>query len=135
MQELASFINLDLELSADQPLDALEHHFARASFTLFNGEVDGGHRLAMEPVIDGRLNRDAIACTEHFLELIRTLPEGLMGFWKACSSRVFDYGFDGGLESPPARVVLPSALLREMARYGIDAQITVYPFRKHAGNE
>jgi len=133
--EPASFINLDLEFSADGPLDELAHHFERTSFVLFHGEVENGYRLAVEPVINGELSQDIQACTEHFLAIVRSLPPELISIWNSCSSRVFDYGFDGGLEQPPLRVMLPFSSLVEIAQGSIDIQITVYPFREASSDD
>ncbi|MDO5654366.1 MAG: hypothetical protein Q4G39_09745 [Brachymonas sp.] len=121
------FINLDLELSAPFALDALADYFGTHSFLLFNGAVDDGYRLAAEPLVGGSLSQDAIGCTQHFLDLIKTMPADLRDSWNACSSRVFDYGFDAGHDAPPLQTTLPAQLLFEMAQLGIDMRATIYP--------
>ena len=54
----------------------------------------------------------------------------LAAIFRGCDSRVFDYGFDGGLEEPPLVVTLPVELLLRIAGWGIDFRVSVYPFRE-----
>jgi len=124
----ASFINLDLELSSAVDLTDLATHWSKQAFILFHGETGTEYKLVAE-LIDSAMGEDALACTERFLRLISALPPALLGLWHQCSSRVFDYGFDGGLEDPPLQTTLSSAVLLRMAELGIDLRITVYPFR------
>ncbi|RQP21503.1 hypothetical protein [Piscinibacter terrae] len=128
----ASFLNLDLELDAASDLAPLAQHLKGRVFILFCGPTDSGFRLALEALTKGRLNSDPKACTDHLLDILETLPSALMQAWQSCTSRVFDYGFDGGLESPPIHMTLPSSTLARAARLGLDFRITVYPFREHS---
>ena len=129
MMTPASFINLDLDLSSAVDLTDLATHLSTQAFILFHGETGTEYKLIAELLMDGGLNQDALECTEHFLRLLGELPPALLGLWQQCTSRVFDYGFDGGLEHPPLHITLPSAALCRMAELGIDLRITVYPFR------
>ena len=130
----ASFLNLDLEIEAAFDLEPLVKHFEGHTFVLFLGTTGASFRLALEPVIKGRLNADPVACTEHFLSVLEAFPEEAKALWSACRSRVFDYGFDGGLEFPPIHIELSSSLLARSAKLGLGQRITIYPFRER-GNE
>ncbi|MFN3438754.1 MAG: hypothetical protein ACK41V_13730 [Acidovorax sp.] len=55
-------------------------------------------------------------------------PEGT-GILQSCTARVFDYGFDGGLEANPIHTDLGASHLARMAALGIDLRITTYPYR------
>lgn len=125
----ASFLNLDLELEASADLVAIAESFGRRVFVLYCGEVGSGFRLSVEPVIDGGLSGDPIACTEQFLDLIEGLQQVHGDLWQSCSSRVFDYGFDGGLEENPIHTNIPVDHLARMVKLGIELRITVYPYR------
>jgi hypothetical protein len=125
----ASFINLDLELESSGELVALEEELARGAYVLYSGPTPGGYRLALEPLIQGLLNADPLVCTEHFLSRIEALRPAAQAVFRVCRSRVFDYGFDGGLEANPIRTDLSSSTLARMAALGIDVRITTYPYR------
>lgn len=131
----ANFLNLDLEIEATSDLRPLAEHFKGRAFVLFLGPTDGGFRLALEPLIEGKLNADPATCTEHFLGILEALPENLLNLWSGCRSRVFDYGFDGGLESPPNHMNLPTSTLARAAKLDLGFRITVYPFRERSADE
>ena len=125
----ASFLNLDLELEAFTDLASIAESFGRRVFVLYCGDVGSGFRLSVEPIIDGGLSGDPHACTEYFLDLIEGLQRAHGDLWRSCSARVFDYGFDGGLEENPIQTNIPSHHLARMANLGIEFRITVYPYR------
>lgn len=125
----ASFINLDLELESSGELVALEEELGRGAYVLYSGSIPGGYRLALEPLIGGTVNTDPLTCTEHFLSCIEALSPAAQAVFIACRSRVFDYGFDGGLEANPIRTDLSSSTLARIAALEIDVRITTYPYR------
>jgi len=131
-REAASFLNLDLELNAATNLSRLAKHLERSSVILHNGPVKGSYRLCAEPVIRGNLSKSPRACTAHFLDALETLPKDLVALFSRCKNRVFDYGFDGGLESKPLSVSLSAAHLARIAHLGVQVRITVYPHRQAA---
>src|SRR5690349_21568787 len=126
----AAFLNLDMELDSGTSLSALGEHLAKSAHILYDGRVKRVYRLSLEPVIRGKFSASPSECTAHFLDALEKLPAKLRKMVRECKRRVFDYGFDGGLESPPLSVVLENDHLRRMARLGIEVRITVYPYRK-----
>lgn len=126
----ASFLNLDLELKSATSLDAFVQHLAGEVFVLINEKVDGLYFLGLEPIIDGSLCSDLEECTRYFLELLNTLPTEMRAVWNNCTSRVFDYGFDGGVESIPLSTTLSTKSLFEIAQLGAEIRITIYPYRE-----
>jgi len=131
----AFFLNLDLELEASSDLAFIAERFSQRAHVLYCGEVPGGYRLSVEPVIDGALSNDPVACTEYFLGLLEGLPQDCVALLQKCSSRVFDYGFDGGLEANPYHTSISSKHLARMANLGIEFRVTIYPFRAHTDDE
>ena len=125
----ASFLNLDLELESSWDLEALAEELALGVFVLYRGPESERFKLSMEPLIGGSLNASPEACTEHFLNMLESLSSEGAAILKNCSSRVFDYGFDGGLEANPISTDLKSAHLARMVSLGIDLRITTYPYR------
>lgn len=126
----AAFLNLDLEIDSSSDLSPLAAHLADQVFVLFCGEIDRGFRLVLEPTLTAPLSQDPLACTEHFLRLLSTLPEDLETLWRSATSRVFDYGVDGGLAQPPLETTIPADLLLAIAQLGAGMRVTVYPFRE-----
>lgn len=126
----ASFLNLDLELDSRFDLASMATAFGTAVFSLYCGPTPTGFRLCVEPVIDGLLNADSVACTEHLLNVIETLPPEAMASWRSCASRTFDYGFNGGLEEKPLQTDISASHLARMAALGIRLRTTVYPYRQ-----
>ena len=128
----ASFLNLDMELEASFDLAPLAESLGQNVFVLYCGETEGGYRLSVEPVIGGGLNGNPAACTEYFVSLLEDLSKDQKNIWQSCSSRMFDYGFDGGFEENPLHTDISLGHLARMAKLGIEVRITIYPFR---GNE
>jgi hypothetical protein len=124
----AAFLNLDLELRSSEDLTPLATHLEKCAFLLFNGAVGDVFQLTAEPLIGGDLNQNPQACTEEFLQTIGALPDGLMALFRGCSERVFDYGFESGMQPPPCMVNLPATQLSNMAQFGIALRVTVYPY-------
>jgi hypothetical protein len=125
----ASFLNLDLELESSEDLALLAAELGRRAFVLYSGPISSGYRLSLEPLVDGKLSGDPSACTEYFLNILEALaPECAVEF-RGCRSRVFDYGFDGGLEANPIHTDLASAQLVRIAALDISVRITTYPYR------
>jgi hypothetical protein len=107
-------------------LTPLATHFKNCAFVLFNGVSNDIFQLTVEPSIGG-LNESPKACTDELLETISTFPDALMELFKGCNKRIFDYGFDGGIQASPFTVDLSVAQLSNMAQFGIDMRITIYP--------
>ena len=131
----ASFLNLDLEIDSGDDLAPLAEYLKGCAFVLYLGPAETGFRLSLEPLIDSQLCCDPLACTEYFIALLEALPTKLAGVWAATSSRILDYGFDGGLECPPIRMDLPAPLLARIAKLRLDLRVTIYPFREGMADE
>jgi len=126
----ATFLNLDMELDSGTDLAPLGEHLAKSGHILFNGRVKRAYRLCVEPVFRGKFISTPSACTVQFLDVLEQMPARLRKMFRECKRRVFDYGFDGGLESPPLSAALENEHLARMAKLGIEVRITVYPYRK-----
>ncbi len=125
----AAFLNLDLELVSPLDLTPVADHLKETAFILHCGPVEAGHHLCAEPLIKGHLNADPHACTEHMLSVLEALAQQQRDLWQSCSARVFDYGYDGGLEENPLSTQLSPAQLARMAALGLHLRVTVYPYR------
>ena len=131
--EPATFLNLDLELRCREDLAPLASYLEERAMVLYSGESGGEFRLTVEPMIGGHSNVGADLCTGEMLATLATLPGYLLSLFQACHLRVFDYGFDGGVDETPYSVDLSASHLVEIARTGIGIRITVYPYRTSEG--
>jgi len=127
--EPAAFLNLDLELSAKRDLAPLAKYLDDHASLLHCGKYGDDYRLTAEPVCGGHSNHSARACTEELLDTLAALPGELRELLDRSYVRLFDYGFDGGLNAKAVSVDVPSTLLLRMAQLGIGLRITVYPHR------
>lgn len=125
----ASFLNLDLELESPVDLSPLAKHLEGLVLVLHCGKTENGYHLCLEPLIQGHLNADPGICTEHMLSVIEELPPQYQELWLSCKSRVFDYGYDGGLEDGPLSTQLSPVQLERMVKLGLALRITLYPYR------
>jgi hypothetical protein len=125
----AFFLNLDLEMESSTDLSQLAEELGRRAILLYHGPILNGYRLSLEPAIDGTVNADAAMCTEHFLGMLESLTANCAEEFRGCRSRVFDYGFDGGLEANRIHAELTSSQLARIAALGVDVRITIYPYR------
>ena len=138
-REPAQFLNLDLEIRSKVDLAPFAAYLEQRVNLLHVGEADGEFQLTAEPPSGGLAGQTPEKCTEELLSVLSTLPKAHRGVFEACHVRAFDYGFDGGLESPSLSVDLPAAQLRRMSELGVSLRVTVYPHRaeppKNAGED
>jgi len=99
----------------------------RRGFVISDQEYEGQFILVLELA---EQVQEAQLCTQQFLTIIDALPDAAMDVWRACTSRTFSYGFDGGADHPALDTTISADLLRRIARIDADIGITVYPFRQ-----
>jgi len=125
----AEFLNLDLVLKSDSDLSEIIKYLDEKAFVLSHHEHNGEWTLVLE-LADVELARDPNTHTRRFLAIISEFPDDVRDVWKACSSRTFSYGFEGGCNSPALDTTISTDLLLQLARVGAEIGITVYPFRQ-----
>lgn len=92
-------------------------------FVLQNGVVDEKYQLAFECLFDGA---DAMSVFDSFLILIESLSKASKEKLSRCNSRILDIGYESG-EDGIITNTLSATLLSQVAGYGFDIKITVYP--------
>ena len=127
----AEFLNLDLELTSIVDLNPLVAHFGNNVFVLINEENENGYFLCLEPIIEGTLSDNIENCINHFIQLVSELPNELIEIWNSCTLRVFDFGFDGGLEELPLHTTITAESLNKIVHINAEIRITIYPFREN----
>ena len=129
----AQFRNLDVVLRSSSNLSALVEYLDERVFVISDQEYEGQFILVLE-LAEQTVEQihDAQSCTQQFLAIIDALPDTAMNLWKACTSRIFSYGFDSGADHPALDTTISADLLRQIARIDADIEITVYPFHQYA---
>jgi hypothetical protein len=120
---------LDLILKSNLDLSVIINNLDEKVFVLSHHEHNGEWTLVLELAEEG-LARDPNTYTRRFLAIISKFPDDVRDVWKACSSRTFSYGFDGGCNSPAFDTTISADLLLQLARVSADIGITVYSFRQ-----
>jgi hypothetical protein len=123
------FLNLDLVLKSSSGLSEVIKHFDEKALVLSHHEYNGEWTLVLE-LAEEELGHNPSQYTERFLAIIAEFPDDIRDVWKACTSRTFAYGFDGGSNSPALETAISADLLLQIGQVGADIGITVYPFRQ-----
>jgi len=122
------FLNLDLVVKSRSDPGVVIKHFGESAFVLSHHEFDGEWTLVLELVDDNF--KDPGTYTQRFLAIISEFPDQARDAWKACTSRTFSYGFEGGSNSSAFDTTISADLLLQIAQVGADIGITVYPWHQ-----
>ena len=130
MSTSPKFLNLDVVLKSNSALDALVRHLDQDErvMVLSHHESAGQFVLVFELSYEGP-DPTPRSCTQRLLVIIDQFPDAMLELWKGCTSRSFDYGFDGGNDYPALETTVPADLLIRIGQIGADIGMTVYPYR------
>ncbi|RYD84395.1 MAG: hypothetical protein EOP84_05635 [Verrucomicrobiaceae bacterium] len=70
----------------------------------------------------------ADCCIQDFTRVLSDLPGPLRHLWDGCYSRIFDIGYEAGVEPRPFINILNSTTLQAVAQIGGSIQVTIYPY-------
>jgi hypothetical protein len=136
------FINVDLEITATEPLDELRDVLtARGDrfFEMYCGPGQGDEFLASfeihpddeitESAGDEPAVRSLNACEKMmaFCAELESLPERARSMFDNAKGRVFDVGYLSDDHCKPLADKFPCGLLAKLAALNIDLALTVYP--------
>ena len=128
MDGLITYLNTDLDLISDSDLTALASAL----------ETGGVFPLHVTRGEDGRWYATFETDKQHtepeaniaaMLTVVESLDASLRSAWARCSLRVFDIGYDCGLEPWGFNQALSSETLRRIAAAGASLRVTLYPDR------
>jgi len=134
------FLNVDLVISSAKNLTPLADFFDKCVSVLFCEYVDEKtFELILEVAPRGRKKETPEHYIRYFLELFKTIPDKLSGFWNSRSSLLFDIGFDSGIMPPtypaPTKTRLnlyydsiSPKILGQVAKLKGSIGITIYPY-------
>ncbi len=122
------YLNTDLVLVSETPLDQLCTEFERTCYILSHevGE-DGNWEAIIESSVTG--SGDAAVDIAALLRAIAALSPDARRQWKACDRREFDLGFDAG-ETWTYKHEVPVAQVKRIAAAGCSFVVTIYSAAK-----
>lgn len=124
-----SFINLDLELLSPLNLTPIKDHWGTSVFPLTCDFFESDFYLCVEPVLSEEASNTVYYCTEAMLHVLEQLPTEYKILLDSCTSRIFDYGFDAGVnDTPPFQIELLPSQLARIAALDITIRVTIYPY-------
>jgi copper oxidase (laccase) domain-containing protein len=119
----ARFLNVDLEVWSDQPLDLLVATLADAVDVLFLGQ-DGDRHLARFELAGSGWQQTAASIVRELVDVMTRLPAPARVLWDTASERRFDFGY----ETPQsATVSLDEATVAAIAKVRGTIAVTLYP--------
>jgi hypothetical protein len=121
------YMNLDLLLNSEQDLTPLITEFGDRVFVLCNEpNPEGGWYTALEPSLSDDLNESPQSHAIRFLESIHNLSPDGKKLWGSCTSRIFDFGFEGGHEPFSLTYDLSTEVLSGISALGARMRISLY---------
>ncbi len=123
--EPTQYLNVDLEIGSNHPVDALCRELTLELFELFRGRLDEDH---LE-----RAHYETRACDPTPSDAIRGLVEVLDGIspaarrcWRAADKRDFNIGVQAGFQRNCFELAIDPAVVRDVTRLGGRIVLTVY---------
>jgi hypothetical protein len=123
------YANVDLVLKADEDLSSLVAEFGKRVVVLNAGTPNARKEAILE--VDHQGGPDA--AIQVFCDLIEKLSPNARALWKRCSARIFDIGFNAGLEPWPYREAVQVTTLARAAKVGVSLVISIYAYRAKGG--
>ena len=121
-----AFLNVDLDVESDHPLDALVADLGEDVVVLHHGRARGLHVASFETADDAK---SAEATILKFCRLLENLSDEARGVWEGCCTRTLDIGFDSGDSPSSLRSVLHPGTVKRVAELGAAITVTIYARR------
>lgn len=121
---MSALLNIDLDLTGDQPFDVLHRELEQSLFTLYEEVDEGGtHHASYETNLASLEGPDQVLA--EFVRVLDGLGATALAQWRALDERVFDLGVRA--EVPSSHVEVSSKILQAIGRLGAQLVITTYP--------
>ena len=124
----AHFLNADLDILSDSPLDALIDEIGDRALLLHGGSMPGDIPfMARYEVHDETGTSSPESYVLSFCRLISSLSPRGQAVWEAARERVIDLGYETGFHRDRIQDALSPDTLRQMALLRISLAWTFYP--------
>lgn len=121
---MTALLNIDLDLTGDQPFDALHRELEQSLFVLYEEVDEGGtHHASYETNLAALTNPDEVLA--EFVRVLEGLGSAALAQWRDLDERVFDLGVRA--EVPSSHVEVSAQMLQAIGRLGAQLVITTYP--------
>jgi hypothetical protein len=117
------FMNVDLEIVAREPLDAVAADLGDDVFVMHCGPTERGYLASFE--IPGN-SADADTTVGHLCFLIESLGDEARALWNRARGRSFDLGYESG-SCPRFVSTLRAETVKRVAALEAEIVITIYP--------
>lgn len=121
-----NFLNVDLEVYSDRPLDLFVSALGEAVDVLFLGETRGRYLAALELAGSG-WQQEPDPIIMELAKLIRGLPEEARALWNTASERRFDVGCDAPAGPDARSMILSPETVAAIADLNGTVVMTIYP--------
>ena len=124
------FINADLEITSDRPLEPLRDNFMRWGdlFAEMCCEQIGDRYFARFEIHPEGIDEPSAAQLIHaYCEAIPRLDAEALALWHGAEKRVIDLGYQGADHCPAFHDSLPHPTLLKLSELEIDLALTFYP--------
>ncbi len=121
-----AFLNVDLDVESEHPLDALVASLGDDVVVLHHGRAGRLHVATFETAA---VAESAEAAVLQLCALLEDLSDDGRAAWHACRARTFDVGFDSGDAPASLRSVLRPDTVKRVAALGVAVAITIHPGR------
>ncbi|MGE3769268.1 MAG: hypothetical protein AB7L94_43850 [Kofleriaceae bacterium] len=121
---MTALLNIDLDLTGEQPFDTLHRELEQSLFTLYEEVDEGGtHHASYETNLASINNPDEVL--GEFVRVLDGLGAVALAQWRSLDERVFDLGVRA--EVPSSHVEVSPTMLQAIGRLGAQLVITTYP--------
>ena len=127
-EELASFLNVDLDIEAPYDLAPLVAALGEQIFDLYTGAVDDRFEAHLELHSTETFQRwNPEVVIQAFITLLDQLPPDARLLWDRATKRDFNIGLQSGKKPPVFECALLPETLASISRLGARVVLTLYP--------
>lgn len=119
------FLNVDLEIESHQNLQPIVEAFGDDVRNLYCGQAQGHYLATFE--LPGVSGTDPDSIIYSFCRLIESLDNEAKKLWDSAFTKVFDIGYEGGLEPSSYSSEIRAGTIKKVALLGASLRVTIYP--------
>lgn len=128
------FLNLDIVIHSQQDLSLLHNELKDRVLVLHNGLVAGEnyqyYLLSFEANLDTELPNANEIFTLHLCKILNHLSAESRQLWNQCDRKIFDYGYESGLQPSSFSNELSNQAIAQIASLGASIATTIYPYQE-----
>ncbi len=127
------FLNLDIVIHSQEDLTLLNNELKDRVLILHNGLIEGEngeyYLLSFEADLDTDIPNASESLTLNLCKIINNLSPRSGQIWNQCDRKVFDYGYESGLQPSSFSNELSSKAIAQIASLEASIATTIYPYQ------